>query len=229
MIKMINFTDNPLFGLLLCILAYQAGIFISKRTKSPLMPPLLAAIILCVAVIYIFKIPLEHFNKGASLISLFLSPATAALAISVYRSAKLLKENLLPIAVGCTVGSLSSMGCVYLMCRLFKLDEAVTASLIPKSVTTPIAMGVAESLGGVPPIAVAAVLVTGITGAVSAPFLIKLFRSKSAVEAGLSIGACSHALGTTKALEIGEAEGAMSSVAIGICGLVTVFFSALIM
>ena len=137
----------------------------------------------------------------------------------------LLKKNLFPILAGSAAGSAASMGSVWLLCRLFKLDEKVTVSLLPKSVTTPIAMGVSEQLGGIVSITVAAVVFTGILGAILAPLFIKLFRIKDPVAAGLAIGACSHAVGTSKALELGEAEGAMSSIAIGVCGLMTVLFS----
>lgn len=224
-----NFTDTPLFGLILCLITYELGLFISKKAKSPAINPLMLAIAMCIAVLYIFKIPLEHFNSGATFISLFLSPATAALAISIYKSIDILKKNLIPVLVGCTAGSIASIVSVIALCKLFKLDETITVSLMPKSVTTPIAMGICESAGGIVPITVAAVIVTGIIGAVSAPFLIKLFSCKNAVESGIAIGACSHALGTTKALEIGETHGAMSSIAIGVCGLITVLFSVLMM
>ena len=156
---------------------------------------------------------------------MFLAPATSCLAVSVYTRMELLKKNWLPILAGCVAGSLTSMGSVFLLCRLFGLDEAMTYSLVPKSVTTPIAVGIAESHGGISSITVAAVILTGIMGSILAPFLIRIFRVKDSMTAGLAIGACSHAVGTSKAIEIGETEGAMSGLAIGICGIVTVVFS----
>lgn len=120
------------------------------------------------------------------------------------------------------------MGSVYLLCKLFRLDEQLTASLLPKSVTTPIAIEIAAQNGGLVPVTVAMVVLTGILGAVAVPALLKLFRVKNPVEAGLAIGASSHAVGTSRALELGEAEGAMSSIAIGVSGLLTVLFSMLI-
>ena len=127
--------------------------------------------------------------------------------------------------MGCTVGSFTSILSVWLLCRLFGLDEAMTVSLLPKSVTTPIAISISGPHGGMVPITVVAVLVTGVMGSVLAPLLIKLFRVKDPMTAGLAIGACSHAVGTSKALELGETEGAMSGLAIGICGVVTVVLS----
>ena len=184
---------------------------------------------LIAAVLLIFRIPYDAYNAGGSLINLFLAPATACLAVSIYTRIQILKKNWLPILVGCTAGSLTSMGRVYLLCRLFRLDDAVTAALIPKSVTTPIAISVSESLGGIQSITVIAVLITGILGSLLAPVFIKLFRVKDPMTAGLAIGACSHALGTSKALELGETEGAMSGLAIGICGILTVIFSMVLM
>lgn len=221
--------SSPFFGVTLTIAAFWAGTMIQKKTKLMICNPLVIAIVLISAVLLLFRIPYEDYNQGGSLINLFLAPATACLSVSIYTKAKLLKKNWLPILVGCTAGSLTSMGSVYAMCRLFHLDDAMTAALLPKSVTTPIAVSVAESLGGIQSITVIAVLITGILGSLLAPVLIRLFRVKDAMTAGLSIGACSHALGTSKALELGETEGAMSGLAIGVCGILTVIFSLFLM
>lgn len=220
--------QSPLFGIVLSIFAYEAGVWINKKTRCAAANPLLIAILLVIGVLELFRIPLESFQKGGNFIALFLAPATASLAISIYGQFALLKKNLLPVLVGCAAGSLTSMGSVWLLCRAFRLDEAITASLIPKSVTTPIAIEIAAQHGGIVPITVAMVVITGILGAVAAPLLIRLFRIKSPVEAGLAIGTASHAVGTSKALEIGEAEGAMSSIAIGVSGVLTVLFSMVI-
>ena len=191
--------------------------------------PLLIAIVLVSAVLLVCRIPYASYNQGGAIINMFLAPATACLAVSIYTQINLLRENWLPILVGCTAGSITSMGSIYLMCRLFRLDEAVSASLIPKSVTTPIAVSISENLGGIQAITVVAVILTGILGSILAPVLIKLFRVKDPVAAGLAIGACSHAVGTSRALELGETEGAMSGLSIGICGILTVVFSLFLM
>ena len=220
--------SSPFFGVVLCIGTYAVGLWINRKTKSPVANPLLIAIALVIAILLIFHIPLEEFNKGGDFIAFFLIPATAALALSIYRQVWLLKRNFLPIIIGSAVGSLVSMGSVYGLCRLFRLDEVLTYSLIPKSVTTPIAMDVSLQLGGEPSITVAAVVVTGITGAILAPAFIRLFRVNNPIAAGVAIGTCSHALGTAKALEIGEGEGAMSGIAIGVSGILTVLFAMLV-
>lgn len=220
---------SPFFGISLSVIAFWVGVRIQKKTGLVLCNPLLIAIVLVSAVLLVCRIPYASYNQGGAIINMFLAPATACLAVSIYTQINLLKENWLPILVGCTAGSITSMGSIYLMCRLFRLDEAVSASLIPKSVTTPIAVSISQNLGGIQAITVVAVIITGILGSILAPVLIKLFRVKDPVAAGLAIGACSHAVGTSKALELGETEGAMSGLAIGICGILTVIFSLFLM
>ena len=221
--------SSPFFGIALSILTFWIGAKIQKQLKSVICNPLLIAILLTSVVLLAFDIPYESYNEGGAIINMFLTPATACLAVSIYTKIQILKENCIPIVVGCTVGSLASMGSVWLLCRLFGLDEAMTASLIPKSITTPIAMEVCQSHGGIVPVTVIAVIFTGILGSILAPFLIRLFRVDNPVTAGLAIGACSHAVGTSRALELGETEGAMSGLAIGVSGIITVVVSMILL
>ena len=221
--------SSPFFGIILSILAFWIGTKIQARLKSVLCNPLLIAIVLIVILLSVLKIPYESYNQGGAIINMFLTPATACLAVSIYAKIRLLKENCIPIVVGCIVGSLTSMGSVYLLCRLFRLDEAMTMSLLPKSITTPMAVSVSSSHGGIVPITVIAVIFTGILGCVLAPFLIRLFQVDNPIAAGLAIGASSHALGTSRAVQIGETEGAMSGLAIGVCGIITVVVSSFLL
>lgn len=223
-----DFVASPFFGVVLCVGTYAVGWWINQKTKSPVANPLLISMALVIVVLTVFHIPLEDFNRGGDFIGFFLIPATAALALSIYRQLWLLKRNFLPIIIGAAVGSLASMGSVYGLCRLFGVDQVMVSSLIPKSVTTPIAMDVSIRLGGEPSITVAAVIITGIIGAILAPVMIKLFRVKNPIAAGVAIGTSSHALGTAKAIEIGEVEGAMGGLAIGISGILTVLFALII-
>ena len=216
---------SPYFGIFLSIAAYALGCGLNRKFRTPLCNPLLIAIVLVVGVLLVFRIPYEDYNAGGEIVSLFLAPATACLAVGIYSKLAVLKKYWLPILVGAVAGSASSMLSVYALCRLLGLDEQLTVSLIPKSVTTPIAVGIVESAGGLTPITVVAVIVTGILGAILAPAMIRLFRISDSVAAGLAIGACSHAVGTSKAVELGEVEGAMSGLAIGVCGVVTVVLS----
>ncbi len=219
---------SPYFGIFLSIAAYALGCGLNRKFRTPLCNPLLIAIVLVVGVLLVFRIPYEAYNAGGEIISLFLAPATACLAVGIYAKLAVLKQYWLPILVGAVAGSASSMLSVYALCRLLGLDEQLTVSLIPKSVTTPIAVGIVESAGGLTPITVVAVIVTGILGAILAPTMIRLFRISDSVAAGLAIGACSHAVGTSKAVELGEVEGAMSGLAIGVCGVATVVLSLLL-
>lgn len=214
--------NSPLFGIVLSICAYQAGVWANKKTGSPLCNPLLIAVALIVAALKLFDIPLAAYQQGGRIIGVMLAPATAALALSMYRQIRQLRRHLLPVVAGCFVGSCASVASVFGLCRLFRLDEELTASLLPKSVTTPIAMELSAQAGGIPAVTVAAVIFTGILGAILAPLLVRLFRVEDPVCRGVAIGTSSHAIGTAKALELGELEGAMSGVSIGVAGISTV-------
>lgn len=219
---------NPLFGLLLTLGSYAIGVKIQQKLKSPLANPLIIAALLSIAFLFAFDIPLEHYQNGSQYITLLLGPTTASLALSIYRQYPILKQNLIPVLAGTAVGSAVSMISVLLLCKLFRLEEIMAKSLLAKSVTTAIAIEITEQQGGLTSITVAAVVLTGIMGAVLAPYLIKLLRIQDRVAAGLAIGTASHALGTSKALQIGDIEGAMSSIAIGVAGLMTVVFALLV-
>ena len=224
--------ESPFFGIALTVLAYWLGVQAQKRTGLVICNNMIVSVALLIAVLTLFHIPYEAYYEGGSVINMFLGPATACIAVTIYAKKDLLKRNWLPVLVGCLTGVVVSVGSILVMSRLFGLDAAMTASLLPKSVTTPIATAVSEGHGGIVSITVAAVIVTGILGNLTAPFLVKLFRVKDPVAVGLGIGACSHAMGTAKALEMGETEGAMSGLAVGMCGIITavaaLFFEALL-
>lgn len=211
--------SSPLFGLTLSAAAWWAGRRVQKKIGP--LPPLLTAAALIIAVLSLFRIPYERYAAGGNFIKLMLGPVTAVLALNIYNQRSILKEHFLPVLAGCLAGSLTSVGSVLALCKAFHVDDALAASLLPKSVTTAIAIGIAESRGGIGGIAAAAVMVAGLTGAVFAPLFARLFHIADPVAEGLAIGACSHALGTTRAMEIGPVQGAMSSIAICVCGILT--------
>ena len=213
--------SSPFFGLTLSAAAWCFGCWVQKKTGLLLCNPLLIAVALILAGLSVFGIPYETYAIGGDFVKLMLGPVTAVLALNIYNQRTILKENFLPVLAGCLAGSLTSVGSILALCRVFHVDQALTASLLPKSVTTAIAMGIAESHGGVAGIAAAAVMVAGLTGAVFAPLFAKRFHITEPVAEGLAIGACSHALGTTRAMEIGQVQGAMSSIAICVCGIMT--------
>lgn len=221
------FTDNILFGLFISLVAFEIGLFIYKKTKFPLLNPLLTATVLIIVFLKAFNIDFDTFNKSGQFINMFLGPATVVLAVPLYKRFNLLLENWLPILVGIFVGSLVSILSVISISLFLNLDITILISLIPKSVTTPIGVEICNSLGGVSSITVLSIVVSGIVGAVLGPVVLKVLRIKNPVAIGIALGTASHAMGTSKALEIGETEGAMSSLAIGIAGIMTVFLAPL--
>ncbi|MEG1987605.1 MAG: LrgB family protein [Oscillibacter sp.] len=225
---MSDLLQSPYFGVALTAAAYCVGVKIQSKLRSPLCNPVIISMALIISVLVVFDIPYASYYVGGSLINMLLVPATACLGVSIYGKWALLKRSWLPVLAGCAAGVTVSVGSVAGLCYLFGLDRAMVMSLLPKSVTTPIAAAVAESHGGIVSVAVAAVMVTGILGNLAAPLLIRLFRVKDPVAAGLGIGACSHALGTAKAMELGETEGAMSGLAMGLCGILTVLAALLL-
>lgn len=216
---------HVVFGVAISLAAFRGAVWLNHKIKTPLLNPLLVAVTFIIIVLTVFKIPLQDYQEGGKLISLFLGPATAVLAYSIYRQIAVLKRHFVPILAGCLAGSVTSMVSAYALCRLLGLDQAVAMSTLPKSVTTPIAMSVSEALGGITSVTVAVVIATGIMGSILAPTLIKLFRVKSPIAAGVAIGTCSHAVGTAKAMQMGEMEGAMSGIAIGVSGLLTMIIA----
>lgn len=222
---MTELAQSPFFGIALTVGAYWVGVQVQKRTGLVICNSMIVSVALIIAVLTALGIPYEAYYEGGSLINLFLGPATTCLAVSIYAKRDLLRRYWLPVLVGCLTGVAVSVGSILAMCRLFGLDAAMTASLLPKSVTTPIATAISQGQGGITAVTVAAVCFTGIMGNLCAPLLMKLFRVKDPVAAGLAIGACSHAVGTAKALELGETEGAMSGLAIGLCGIITTIFA----
>lgn len=217
--------STPYFGLVLCIGTYLIGLWVQKKTKWLLANPLMIAVLLSIGVILLLDVPYEWFNKGGSILQMMLGPVTALLALGIYNQRAVLKEYFVPVLAGCFAGSVTSIVSVLGLCHVFGVDRAVTAALLPKSCTTPIAVSIAESHGGLAAIAAFAVMVTGIIGALCAPLFSKWFGIKDPVAQGLATGASSHALGTTRAREMGEVQGAVSSIAIGVCGLISVVLS----
>lgn len=220
-------TASPFFGLGLSIGSYLLLKWIQKKTGWLVANPLTMAAV-CIVVLLALGIPYERYAVGADIIHDLLGPMTALLALGIYNQRAVLKAYFLPVLLGCLAGSITSMVSVLGLCHLFGVDKAVAASLLPKSCTTPIAISIAESHGGLAAIAACAVLLAGLVGVIGAPYFAKWMKITDPVAQGLATGACSHALGTTKAREMGELQGAMSSIAIGVCGLISVGLSLLV-
>lgn len=218
--------DSAIMGVVLSLLAYEIGAFIKKKTKLSLFNPLLISIILVIVFLLIFDIDYESYNAGAKYISYLLTPATVSLAIPLYQQLHLLKKNLFAILIGITSGVLTSLVSILAMAMLFHLSHEEYITLLPKSITTAIGMGISKELGGYVTITVASIIVTGILGNMIGAISCKLFRIKHPIAKGLAIGTSSHAIGTSKAMELGEVEGAMSSLAIVVAGLLTVVLAS---
>ena len=214
-------TANPLFGVSITIISYALGLFANKKTGKAIFNPLLITEVLIVAVLLIFDIPFSSYNKGGAVINMFLGPITALLAYSIYRERELVKSHLLSILAGTIAGSIASIISIIFLSKLFGINEPLISSLLPKSVTTPIAIAISESLGGIRSLTVTSLLLTGVAGNILAPFMIKLFRVRNRVAEGVAIGTASHVVGTSKALEMGEDIGAISSIALSFSGIIT--------
>lgn len=220
-----NLWSNPLFGIFLTVAAFYIGDRIAKKVKLPFANPLLIAMIICIAVMKLLNITYEDYMEGGQFISLFLVPVTAMLGLSVYRKRKILKEQFFPVVIGCLAGSALSMGSTVLLCRMLALNAEMLNSLLPKSVTTAIALDLSGQLGGLRSITMMGVIVCGIGGAILHPLIIRLLRLKDPIATGVAFGTASHAIGTARALEMGEVEGAVSGVSMGIAGICTVIIA----
>jgi len=224
---MSNFLSNSIFfGVLLCLLSYQTGVFLRQKTKIAAFNPLLISIIIVIFVLVMFNIKFEDFYKGSKYISFLLTPATVALAIPLYSKLTLLKSNFKAIMSGLIAGVLTSLISIFVMSLLFGLSHENYVSMLPKSITTAIGIGVSEELGGVSTITTAVIIVTGVFGNVSADIVYKIFNITNPIAKGIGLGSSAHAIGTSKALEMGETEGAMSSLSIAVAGIITVIFAS---
>ena len=215
-------TNSVFFGAVLSFLAYEIGLLLKKRFKLAVLNPLLIGILCVMGALAVLRIDYDQYNEGAQYISYLLTPATVCLAVPLYEQLTLLKENLKAVAAGIFSGTLASLGSVYLLSRLFGRNHEQYVTLLPKSITTAIGMGVSQELGGIVTITVAVIIITGILGNVIAEGVCKVFRIQEPIAKGLALGTASHAIGTAKAMEMGPVEGAMSSLAIAVAGLLTV-------
>jgi predicted murein hydrolase (TIGR00659 family) len=227
-----SIVNSVYFGVVVSIAGYAAGVFLKKKFKFALLNPLLVSTVLVIALLLILGVDYKSYNVGGQYISYFLTPATVCLAIPLYQQLHLLKKYKSAVILGILAGTLSSLGSVLGLSYLFGLTHEQYVTLIPKSITTAIGMGVSQELGGVSTITVACIVITGIFGNIFAPMICKLFKIRDPIAQGIAIGTSAHVLGTAKALELGEVQGAMSSLSIVVAGLLTVagasFFAMII-
>ncbi|MCD8122403.1 MAG: LrgB family protein [Clostridiales bacterium] len=222
------FEESVFSGVLLSLLAYGAGCLLKKKTGLTIANPLLISIILVIAFLLAFHIDYPIYQKGANYISYLLTPATVCLAIPLHRQFDLLKKNWTAILAGIASGVFASLGIITILAWLFHFNRNEWITFLPKSITTAIGMGVSEELGGYVSITVAAIILTGVIGNICAESVCRIFRITHPVARGIGIGSSSHAIGTAKAMELGEIEGAMSSLSIVVTGILTVIFASLL-
>lgn len=221
------FQDSVFAGVVLSLIAYFLGVMLKKKFKLGIFNPLLISIVISIIVLLIGKIDYDTYNEGAKYLSWLLTPATVCLAIPLYEQWELLKQNYKAVLSGLLAGTVTSLTTVFVLSKLCGLSHEEYVTLLPKSITTAIGMGVSAELGGYVTITVAVIIITGVLGNIFGELICRLFKITEPISKGLAFGASSHAIGTAKALEIGEVEGAMSGLAIAVSGILTVALSSL--
>lgn len=219
---------TPLFGIVITLAAYSIGAAVYQKKKIPLLHPVLTASAIIMIFMMLTGIEVEQYQYGGSIITFMLGPATVALAVPLYRQIQVLKTHAVVIIVSITVGAVVSIISIILIAKAAGLPEDLIISMAPKSITTPIAVEASEKLGGLPSITALSVVFTGITGAVAGPFILRVLRIKTPTAKGLAMGTAAHAIGTARALEMGETEGAVSGLAIGLAAIITVSIAPLL-
>lgn len=214
--------ESLFFGFFLSLAAYGVGLMVKKRWKLAIFNPLLVAIVLVIVFLAVTGLDYQVYNDGAKYLSYLLTPATVCLAAPLYEQFALLRRNAKAIMLGIVAGVLASLCCILLLAVVFRLDHAMYVTLLPKSITTAIGMSLSEEMGGYGNLTAAIIIITGVLGNMTAPFLCRIGGITDPIARGIAIGTSAHAIGTAKAMELGETEGAMSSLAIGVAGIITV-------
>lgn len=214
--------NSTYFGLFISFVGFGIGVLLKQKLKWSIINPLLISVIIVICTLLLLDIEYERYAETTTGLSYLLTPATVCLAVPLYQQIQVLKDNMLAVLLGITSGVLASLGSIFIMSKAFGLSHVECMTLLPKSITTAIGMGASEELGGIVTITVASIIITGMLGNSIAEIVCKLFRIKSPISRGLAIGTASHAVGTAKAVEMGQIEGAMSSLSIAVAGLITV-------
>ena len=211
----------PVWGVTLTLGAFALGVWLNKKTGQALCNPLLLGSIFIIVFLSLANVSVSEYKESVSILSYLLLPATVSLAVPMYEQWQILKKNALAVLSGILAGALTSMVCIIAMSWILKLDPALSASMMPKSVTTAIGAEVAVELGGISSLAGAVIVLTGIVGNLSAAAVCKIYKLHDTVARGVAIGTGSHAVGTAKALQMGRVEGAISGLAIAVAGILT--------
>ena len=227
---MAEFFENiALFPIVLTLGAYQVGLWCRKKWKSPLCSPLLIAVILVIGVLLLTGVSTERYTEGTKVISWLLTPATVCLALPLYEQLKALKKSLPAILIGITAGTLTSLFVIFGLCKLWNLSDAVTISLLPKSITSAMGMVLSADNGGIESLTTAVIVITGILGSLVGSVLCKLFKIRDEVAQGVAFGTASHVIGTSRANELSPLTGAVSSLSLAVAGILTAVIFPLIL
>ncbi|SDM98737.1 LrgB family protein [Bacillus sp. OK048] len=209
--------------ILLTVFAFFVMTRLYKRFSYSFFIPVLTATVLIIIILVVLNIPYKSYMIGGQWINSLLGPAVVALAYPLYKQRHFLMTHMLPILGGVLIGAISGMVSVSILAKIFRLIHPVTLSIIPKSLTTPVAIEVARGLGGNASMAVVGVMIAGIFGVITAPTIFKLTRIHSPIGRGIALGSASHAIGTSKAAEYGELAFSMSSVTMTLCAIIGSF------
>lgn len=213
--------NSTTFGIVISIIGYEIGLLLRKKFNLAILNPLLISIVFVIVGISAAHIDYKAYNHSAQYLSYLLAPATVSLAIPLYKNLKILQKNVVALMTGIFSGILANMACILFLSLIFNLTHKEYITLLPKSITTVIGMGVSEEFGGIVAITVAVIIITGILGSIVSVTVFKFFRIVNPIAKGIALGTTSHAVGTAKAMEMGEVEGSVSSLAMIVCGILT--------
>lgn len=220
------FLNSAYMGVVVSLLAYMLGVKLKKIFKVGILNPLLLSIVFTIVVLLVAGVDYNTYEQGAKYLSWFLTPATVCLAIPLYEQWELLKKHYKAVLLGIGSGVVTSLATTLLLAKCMGLTHKEYVTMLPKSITTAIGMGVSEELGGYVTITVAVIVVTGVLGNIMGEVVCKIFRITEPISKGLAFGSAAHAIGTARAMELGEVEGAMSSLAIAVTGIITVIMAS---
>lgn len=220
--------ESLYFGFVISILSYLFAVWLKQKLGWAILNPLLVSVVLVIGCLLVFGIDYDTYNSSAKYISYLLTPSTVCLAIPLYKQLELLKKNLLAVGIAILSGVIASAASILALCLMFRLEHLHYVTMLPKSITTAIGMGVSEEAGGMVTITVVCIIITGIFGNIIAEYLFRAAGIRHPIAKGLALGTSAHAIGTAKALELGDVEGAMSSLAIAVAGLLTVVMVPLV-
>lgn len=216
-----SLANSEIFALVLVLGTYLAALALYKKVHISLLHPLITSVLAIIAVLKLLDISYESFQQGSHLIHFMLGPSVVALGYVLYEQIQYLKGNVISILTSVFIGAIVGIVSVIIIGKLMGADPALIATLQPKSVTTPIAMGIAEKAGGIPSLTAVIVVAVGIFGSIVGPIVMKVLGIESHIAKGLALGASSHGVGTAAAIQIGAIEGALSGLAIGLMGIMT--------